>query len=70
MMQQTRFAWYLLAPAAILLIVLLVLPIVIMAIYTFYEFVTAGVEKATYTLANWQEFFGDSYYHQIGRAHV
>ena len=63
MMQQTRFAWYLLAPAAILLIVLLVLPIVIMAIYTFYEFVTAGVEKATYTLANWQEFFGDSYYH-------
>src|SRR5437762_10050611 len=63
MIQQTRFAWYLLAPAAILLIVLLVLPIVIMAIYTFYEFVTAGVEKATYTLANWQEFFGDSYYH-------
>jgi spermidine/putrescine transport system permease protein len=62
-MQQTRFAWYLLAPAAILLIVLLVLPIVIMAIYTFYEFVTAGVEKATYTLANWQEFFTDSYYH-------
>jgi len=62
-MQQTRFAWYLLAPAIILLAVLLVLPIAIMAIYTFYEFVTAGVEKANYTLANWQEFFTDSYYH-------
>ena len=47
MLQQTRFAWYLLAPAAILLVVLLVLPIIIMMIYTFYEFVTAGVEKET-----------------------
>jgi spermidine/putrescine transport system permease protein len=63
MNQQTRFAWYLLAPALILLTVLLVLPIIIMMIYTFYEFITAGVEKANYTLANWQEFFGDSYYH-------
>jgi len=65
MMQQTRFAWYLLAPAIILLVVLLVLPIAIMAIYTFYEFVTAGVEKANFTLANWQEFFTDSYYHMF-----
>src|SRR6476646_186685 len=63
MIQQTRYAWYLLAPAAILLVVLLVLPIIIMMIYTFYEFVTAGVEKEVYTLANWQEFFSDSYYH-------
>jgi spermidine/putrescine transport system permease protein len=63
MIQQTRYAWYLLAPAAILLVVLLVLPIIIMIIYTFYEFVTAGVEKEVYTLANWQEFFSDSYYH-------
>lgn len=60
---QTRIAWALLAPAALLLAVLLVLPIVIMGIYTFYEFVTAGVERANYTLANWDEFFTDGYYH-------
>ena len=59
----SRVAWYLLAPAAILLAVLLVLPILIMASYSFYEFVTAGVEKPDYTLANWHEFFTDSYYH-------
>lgn len=62
-MQQTRFAWYLLAPALVLLVILLVLPIIIMMIYTFYEFITAGVEAPNYTFANWREFFTDSYYH-------
>lgn len=62
---QARIAWALLAPAALLLTVLLVLPILIMAIYTFYEFVTAGVEQANYTLANWREFFTDGYYHSF-----
>ncbi|ESY15322.1 ABC transporter permease [Mesorhizobium sp. LNJC394B00] len=46
-----------------LLLVLLVLPIVIMAIYTFFTFVNAGVETSAPTLANWQEFLSDSYYH-------
>ncbi|OQM75791.1 ABC transporter permease [Manganibacter manganicus] len=59
----TRLAWALVAPAVLLLFFLLILPILMMAVYTFFTFVTAGVESATLTLANWQEFFTDSYYH-------
>jgi spermidine/putrescine transport system permease protein len=55
--------WLLLAPALIILIVLLVLPILVMLRFTFYEFVTAGVERSVFTAANWQEFFSDPYYH-------
>jgi spermidine/putrescine transport system permease protein len=59
----TRLAWALVAPAVLLLVFLLILPIIVMAAYTFFTFVTAGVESATLTLANWHEFFTDSYYH-------
>ena len=58
-----RLAWLLVAPAALLLICFLILPIVVMGVYTFFTFVTAGVEDATPTLANWHEFLTDSYYH-------
>ncbi|MDQ2065903.1 ABC transporter permease [Xinfangfangia sp. CPCC 101601] len=58
-----RLAWLLVAPAALLLICFMILPIVVMGIYTFYTFVTAGVEEASLTVANWHEFFTDSYYH-------
>jgi spermidine/putrescine transport system permease protein len=58
-----RLAWLLVAPAALLLLCFLILPIVVMAVYTFYTFVTAGVEAAEPTLANWHEFLTDSYYH-------
>ena len=34
-----------------------------MGVYSFFTFVTAGVESPELTLANWQEFFTDSYYH-------
>jgi spermidine/putrescine transport system permease protein len=59
----TRRPWLLLAPVLIVLIVLLVLPIIVMFRFTFYEFVTAGVERQTFTTANWHEFFSDPYYH-------
>src|SRR5690554_3170476 len=59
----TRVAWFLVAPSLILLTCLLVLPIILMSVYTFFTFVTAGVETATLTLANWTEFLTDSYYH-------
>jgi spermidine/putrescine transport system permease protein len=59
----TRLAWALVAPAVLLLVFLLILPIIVMAVYTFFTFITAGVESATLTLANWHEFFTDSYYH-------
>ena len=41
-----RLAWMLVAPVVLLLIFFLVLPIVVMAVYTFFTFVTAGVETS------------------------
>lgn len=58
-----RLAWALAAPTVILLVLLMLLPIAVMAAYTFFTFVTAGIEEPTLTFANWQEFFSDSYYH-------
>ncbi|HEX3217977.1 MAG TPA: ABC transporter permease [Aestuariivirgaceae bacterium] len=58
-----RPPWLLLAPVLSLLILLLVVPIAIMMVFTFYTFVSAGVEKPILTLANWQEFLTDPYYH-------
>lgn len=53
----------LVAPALLLLVFFLLLPIAVMAVYTFFTFITAGVEASTLTLANWHEFLTDSYYH-------
>jgi spermidine/putrescine transport system permease protein len=58
-----RRPWLLLAPVLSLLTLLLVVPIAIMVVFTFYTFVTAGVEKPILTLANWREFVSDPYYH-------
>lgn len=58
-----RLAWVLVAPSVLLLVFLLLLPVAVMAAYTFFTFVTAGVETATLTLDNWKEFLTDSYYH-------
>lgn len=58
-----RQPWLLLAPVLSLLILLLVVPVAIMVVFTFYTFVTAGVEKPVLTLANWREFLSDPYYH-------
>ena len=58
-----RRPYVLLMPALSLLVLLLVVPIAIMVVFTFYTFVTAGVDKPVLTLANWQEFLSDPYYH-------
>ena len=60
-----RRPWLLLAPALVTLVLLMVLPIAIMTVFSFYEFVTGGVEKETFTTANWREFFSDSFYHMF-----
>jgi spermidine/putrescine transport system permease protein len=60
---ERRRPWYLLAPTLLALIFLLLVPIGIMFIYTFYTFKTAGVETADLNLGNWHEFFSDPYYH-------
>ena len=62
---ERRRPWLLLSPALITLVILMVLPIGIMMVFTFYEFVTAGVEKEVFTTANWREFFTDSFYHMF-----
>ncbi len=62
---ERRRPWILLAPSLITLTVLMILPIGIMAVFSFYEFVTAGVEKEVYTSANWREFFTDGFYHMF-----
>ena len=49
-----RLAWA--APTVILLVLLMLLPIAVMAAYTFFTFVTAGIEEAKLTFVNWQEF--------------
>ena len=42
----SRLAWALIAPTLLLLLLFLVLPIVVMTAYTFFTFVTAGVETS------------------------
>jgi spermidine/putrescine transport system permease protein len=58
-----RLAWALIAPTLLLLLLFFILPLIIMAVYTFFTFVTAGVETSAPTLDNWKEFLFDSYYH-------
>jgi len=59
---ERRRPWILLAPTLAALILLMTVPIVIMFIYTFYTFQTAGVETPDFNLGNWYDFFTDSYY--------
>lgn len=67
---ERRRPWLLLSPALVTLIALLVLPICVMFAFTFFEFVTAGVEKPVLNLGNWREFFTDTYYHGFLRVCV
>ncbi len=60
-----RRPWLLVGPTVLALIVLMVIPIIIMFVYTFYEFVTAGVDKPAFSFENWHEFFTDTYYHMF-----
>ncbi len=62
---ERRRPWILLAPSLLTLFVLMILPIGIMTIFSFYEFVTGGVERAVFTTENWHEFFTDSFYHMF-----
>ena len=56
-----RRPWLLLAPSLITLFVLMILPIAIMTMFSFYEFVTAGVEKQVFTTQNWHDFLTDPF---------
>lgn len=60
---ERRRPWILLAPTLAALVLLMLVPIGIMLVYTFYKFQTAGVETPDFNLGNWHEFFSDPYYH-------
>lgn len=60
-----RRPWLLLAPSLITLVVLMILPIAIMTVFSFYEFVTAGVERQVFTTQNWRDFLTDPFYHMF-----
>jgi len=55
--------WYLLGPAMITIVFLMVIPMAIIFMYTFYEYIDVGIDRPAFQFANWQEFFTDSYYH-------
>src|SRR3954454_14654432 len=60
---EKRRPWILLAPTLAALVLLMLVPIGIMLVYSFYKFQTAGVETPDFNLGNWHEFFSDPYYH-------
>jgi spermidine/putrescine transport system permease protein len=55
--------WVLLAPALITLTLLMVVPMAIIFVFSFYEFVDIAVDRPAFQFGNWQEFFSDQFYH-------
>jgi len=55
--------WILLSPALLTILLLMVIPMGIMLIVSFYIYVDVGVDEPAFQFGNWQEFFGDPYYH-------
>lgn len=55
--------WLLLSPALLTILVLMVIPMLIMFMVSFYTYVDVGVDEATLHLGNWDGFFNDPYYH-------
>lgn len=60
---ETRRPWLLLGPALVTIAVLMIIPMAIILMYTFYEFVDVGIDRPAFQFSNWKEFFTDSYYH-------
>jgi len=58
-----RRPWLLLSPALGTLLVLMVIPMAILFVYSFFEHIDIAVDEPAFQFANWQEFFSDSYYH-------
>lgn len=55
--------WLLLAPSLLLLMAIMVVPMAIMAGYTFFRYVDIGVDEPVLGLRNWVAFLTDPYYH-------
>jgi len=59
----SRRPWILLSPALVTLLFLMVVPMAILFVYSFYEHIDIAVDVPAFQFANWEEFFTDSYYH-------
>src|SRR5699024_8036201 len=64
--QEERFdarPWVLLAPALLALLLLMVIPMAIIFVFTFYEYIDIAVDRPAFQFENWRWFFQDSFYH-------
>ncbi len=55
--------WYLLTPALGAITLMIVVPMCFILVYSFYENIDLAVDRVAFQFGNWNEFFGDSYYH-------
>lgn len=59
----SRRPWLLLSPALVTLLFLMVIPMAILLVYSFFRHIDIAVDEPAFQFASWQEFFTDSYYH-------
>ncbi|WP_226893514.1 ABC transporter permease [Nisaea sediminum] len=55
--------WWLLSPALITITLLVVVPMSLILIYSFYVNIDLGVDEPAFSFENWHELLTDSYYH-------
>ncbi|WP_319025148.1 ABC transporter permease [Nisaea nitritireducens] len=55
--------WWLLSPALVTITLLVVVPMSLILIYSFYINIDLGVDRPAFSFENWSELFTDSYYH-------
>ena len=55
--------WWLLSPALLTITLLVVVPMSLILIYSFYINIDLGVDQPAFSFENWSELFSDSYYH-------
>jgi spermidine/putrescine transport system permease protein len=58
-----RRPWILLSPALLTLLLLMVVPMAILLVYSFFLHIDIAVDEPAFQFGNWAEFFSDSYYH-------
>lgn len=58
-----RRPWLLLSPALTTLLLLMVIPMAILLVYSFFRHIDIAVDEPAFQFDNWAEFFSDSYYH-------
>jgi len=59
----SRRPWLLLSPALATLLFLMVIPMAILLVYSFFRHIDIAVDEPAFQFASWREFFTDSYYH-------